>query len=1106
MHNEGNRSLRVVVFAGLASRDQAGSGNGLRTPNHEAQRRLEEDVFRRPVSHERGHIVDTNGLGVVAVFTSCSDALRACLTMHKRLGRTESESLATLDRSVNSRFAPRQELRIGVSVGDISFDSGDIFGPAVVEAARLEGLCRPDEILASEAVGRLATLPPELELLSAEEYSLKGFEGKTSAWRFHRIDHHPSILGLPTEVDPDCRYPLIGMDKVMAETQASWDLAQSGHSQVLLLEGNQGAGKSRIASELAKQAYAEGATVLFGSCQPELAIPYHPFAAALHRARHLDSELQLGFDHGAGPLAALRAVTQHPPTAHYSRSPNEGQAGEKQRLFDEVVGVVRRISVSAPLLIVLDDLHWATSATIDLLNHVSTELGSSNVLIIGTVRPDEIEVMRDGKAEPLSIARTLNPSHRLVLSSFGWEHIGSLLSPQSSALTPELEQVARHIEVTTGGNPLFVEETLAHLKQTGAIRQVGEQWIPQVPVEQLTLPSSILQMATERVSRLSPKVSALLAVAALGGEVFELEAVAAVAELSIDESIDQLELAETGGLVRESEQPGRYLFANALIPTAMRQTLRPTRRARLHQRMAEVLEVQWPDRVDELAHHWSEALGTKSAERTAHYLQLAGERDVESFAWTSAIARFKQVVQLLDDLPRTEDTQQRLATAWLALGLAQRASGDLVFREAITKAATIARHTGQANLLARAATGMMRPGYWNTGAGLVDQEIVDLCEDALIVLDDQDPMRVRVLTALATTLLAEPDASRRTNCLREAQDLAEVLGDEYLIGLGLVAEMFALNAPNQREQRAKVSARLASIGRAIGSPDFQFVAGLFQAVAGLEVGDISATEAKLASIESAMSEVQNYWYESLVITLRTTLDIMRCLPNMAAVVDANMGRFIDTPHDTEGVWTIQHGQLAYQAGTLGTLLSSLESVADSAGELPWETGLALGHLQIGDFDAAAKVFLYEREFDDYWLAAMDAKATVAFWVGDSGACQELFDTLLPYRGRVAFVSRGSTIAGPISTSLGQVAYVIGELMLAEELLREGLALAEQMGAIFLVAEATYCLGLVLLATDESSDEGESLIQEVVGLSNLYGFGFYEKHAMDLIAQLGRDGN
>lgn len=1067
------RTLRAVVFADLEIDETARSMGAL------ANQQLSQGVFVGPTASNLGSIVDSNGNGIVALFPSCTSAVTACQSMQRRLER--------LDVPIR--------MRIGISVGDVSFAEGDAYGATVVEAARLEKRFKADELLLTQATAKMASLLMGLKVDGPEELHLKGFERPTSVHRCRSLTSARQPVELPVELDSVVKYQVVGRNSVLAQTKEIWDLAKSGVSQLLLLSGSQGAGKSRIASELAKQAHDEGALVLYGACQPELAIPYHPIATALGRISQLDPELTNLFSTSQSDPTSL--VEGHTPTDH---------TADRHRLFNSIVAVFERLSVEQPVVVVLDDLHWATTATIDLLTYLTSTISAAPILFLGTLRHDEVDHSDDALTTLVDGSGETGPRRNLTLGALSKRDISLLLAPhavQSGAAAQETEPVARFVAETTGGNPLYVEETLAHLQQTQSLVKVGETWQLQHPVEELTAPDSIVEMATGRVRRLSPTLADILAVAALRGETFEVEAVSIVAQVGVEETLDQLELAQEAGLARESAEPGRYLFANALIATAMRGTLSATRRALLHQRMAEAIESLWPSKVDELLFHWGHALGPKSAERKTHYLRLVGERDVAAFAWSSASKRFSSILELLQSpsgqsFGAAEDLDRQRAQTHLALGQAQRAVGDPAFRDSMLAAADISRRTGQSDCLAAAAIGMLRPGHWNSGACVVYDDVVELLEDALFVLEEDDPLRVQVLTGLATALTYAEDPARRIQYLDQAKELATSLKTPYFIGLCLVTELFVSNAPTQRHHRNQLCEQLARIGRATANPDFRFIAGFFQAVAGLEIGDLGELDRRLASIEPDLEQTQNYWYESLVVTLQTAIDIIRCVPNMGEIVDANLQRFIETPHDTEGVWTVQHGLIAYHAGTLGELIAPLETALDDASELPWETGLALGRMQRGDLELATEVFKYERDFDEYWLAAMHAKASIAFRVRDRDVCRDLFDRLLPFRSQVAFVSRGSTVAGPIATSLGQAAFVLDELDLAEELLRESLAQAENMATWFFVAEAKYGLSLVLFARDDASPEAHELIASVADISQTYGFQWHQRQAESLM--------
>src|SRR5262249_52334180 len=270
---------------------------------------------------------------------------------------------------------------------------------------------------------------------------------------------------------------------------------------------------------------------------------------------------------------------------------------ERYLLYAAVADLLEGASVRQPLLLILDDLHWADQQTLSLLRHVLTAAPSMQTMVVGTYRDSDL-----GPDNPLTaLLADLHRDQggeRMELTGL---EAADVLELMEAAAGQELEadgrELATEIARETAGNPFFAGELLRHLTESGAIEQ-GEdgRWRVVGDLSELGLPRSVREVIGRRVERLGSDARTALTAAAVIGRDFDLDLLLAAVDMPETQLLDLLEEAVAASLLREnSEHPGRFTFAHALAEHALYEDLGTTRRARLHKRVAEALEEQCGD-------------------------------------------------------------------------------------------------------------------------------------------------------------------------------------------------------------------------------------------------------------------------------------------------------------------------------------------------------------------------------------------------------------------------------------------------------------------------------------------------------------------------------
>ena len=432
------------------------------------------------------------------------------------------------------------------------------------------------------------------------------------------------------------------------------------------MSGEPGIGKTRTAQELATYAGLRGAQVLWGRCYEEQgAPPYWPWVQAIRSyVRDIDPE-QLRSDMGAGAADIAEVVSDVREQLPGLDAPPQLDSPEQARfrLFDSITAFLKSAGRRKPLVLVLDDLHWADHPSLLLLEFVARELANARVMVVGTYRDMELS-----RQHPLS--QTLGQLtrerlfQRVLLRGLDREDVGRFIE-LASGMTPSagmLEAVHRQTE----GNPLFVTEVVRLLVQEGELTldRAGQRdsW-------SVRIPEGVREVIGRRLDRLSERCNETLTLASVVGREFTLEQISPLIEDMTGDRL--LEEALAARVIEElPHSVGRYQFTHALIQETLAGELSITRRVRLHARIAETLEELYGDDADahaaELAHHFAEAEGVLGTDKLVHYSLLAGERALAIYAYEEALAHFQRGLTAKEgEVPHSANTMAAETAALL---------------------------------------------------------------------------------------------------------------------------------------------------------------------------------------------------------------------------------------------------------------------------------------------------------------------------------------------------------------------------------------------------------------------------------------------------------
>lgn len=416
--------------------------------------------------------------------------------------------------------------------------------------------------------------------------------------------------------------------------------------------------------------------------------------------------------------------------------------------------------------------------------------------------------------------------------------------------------------------------------------------------------------------------------------------------------------------------------------------------------------------------------------------------------YESARTWYREVIAEQQDNPQAVVSER--AETWIGLGAAGRALGEPSFGAALARAAQMAPTDSESSVLAEAASLATLPGSFYFIAERPDYDMIRLCDNALKTLDQHDPMRARVLANLASHLTFASERERRIDLIEEAKRIATAHADPALIGTVLNAEFISLWDPGTFERRVTIGPEITRLAAEIDDPVLAFMGGFFTAYCNAERGMFDVARQQLLDLHDTILASRTQYFEFLTDRLILSIDIACGASDTMARVDALKERHDLTHADTMGTWSLQVGALAYQAGTLGSMVDIIEAMTDGPLARTWRAALALARLEAGDAAGAAAALAEQRSVprNYFWITVMQVQSEVAASLGVVDRCEELFESLGPFRGRVGITASGSLCFGLVTRSLGELALALGRHAEAIELLTEAADQADTIGMHF----------------------------------------------------------
>jgi DNA-binding winged helix-turn-helix (wHTH) protein/tetratricopeptide (TPR) repeat protein len=902
-----------------------------------------------------------------------------------------------------------------------------------------------------------------------------------------RAAHRPRADAGPRPLPPRdaAAAVFVGRETVLERLESALEDAAAGRGRLVLLFGEPGIGKTRTAQELAERARARGFEAVVGRCyQGEGAPAFWPWVQILRACTEdvHDDELAGVIGPSGDALAHLvpaLAARLPAPLPPLPASPDEARF----RLFEGVSGFLARRSGTRPLLLLLDDLHWADKPTALLLRFLAGQLPGLRILVVGAYR--EVELRRGSPLSDVLGDLTREPhAERVPLRGLDREAVARFIEAATGA--PCDEALASAVAEVSLGNPFFLNETVRLLSAEGPLDAHASRraW-------DASLPQGLRDVVGRRLDRLSEECNRVLTLASVVGIEFGFNVLERLADTGADRLLEILEEAVRSRVIAEShESLGRYAFSHALIRQSIYEELSTPLRVRLHRQLGEVLEEIYRDapeaHLDALSHHFFQAAPGGDVDKAIDYAMRAGRSALALLAYEEAAQQFARALQALD--LRVPDDETRRCELLLALADAWDKAGERGrMREVYSEAAERARRLQRPDLLALAALGFAG----RTERATPDTGMRALLEEALDALGESEPgLRARILGYLVGTPPYNLCVEQRDAMSQRALALARASGDPLALETALAARGFAMLGPDHVDERLSVATELLELASRSDHPEMQISALETLIRSHLLLGDIREAERAIARYQRIADALRQpvYRFLSSFYRVARALSTGRLDDAEAHIREGfELGSAAQHPATGPIFWG-QWLWLAQERGDADGFERANEAIVGALGT-EWVSGsmstildslVPHAALLRGRRDEARRLLrglpiegLAALPRDEHWLTAMSSFAELIAALEEREHAQVLYGLLLPYARLNAVHDLLRTDRGAVAHYLGVLAAVLDRPEEAAVHFESALEMNARMGARAYLARSGAEYAALLLRRGGAGDRARA---------------------------------
>ncbi|MFJ3671243.1 BTAD domain-containing putative transcriptional regulator [Streptomyces sp. NPDC090106] len=799
---------------------------------------------------------------------------------------------------------------------------------------------------------------------------------------------------------PPLRELFVGRAAELRTAAAAIGAARQGGG-MLVVTGEPGAGKSALVAHLAQRLRGDGWTVLVGRC-PE----YEGAPPAWSWSEMLRELAQVTPPKDPEELAALLHEHEHVTPPH----PDDA-ATSRFRMHRAFAAWLRAAASAHPIALVVEDLHRADSEALALLE-TATDITGVPLLTVVTYRPAET-----GEHLVKTLAHVApRAPHRLTLDGLPAQDVATLVRTVCGDGVDAATMTA--LAERTGGNPFYVLESARLLASEGALVATSE------------VPQGVRDVLRRRLAKLPARArSAVQLTAAMGMEA-DVSVLAAASDTTEDDLLEGLDDALTARLLVEP-RPGRVRFEHALVRDTVYTDLSGIRRARLHNRLADVLRRHRPDDLAALAHHYARSGSTANAPAAVDYALRAAEAAERRYAHEIAAVLIEQAIEVraaaghegADDGP--EHTVGLLVRL---LGAQVRAGSTDAARHTRRRAVELAERAGRGDLVAAVYGAWTEPSPWHSRLGTKDDDAVLRRIDELASDPDlDDASRIGMLQTLVATV-APTDARRAARMARTQLLLARTNGEPRLLAAALMTSAQLLPHEVRGAERTPLVAELRELARTHDLPAYRWVCERLDALTAATVNDPAAVVRHTAEGLSLAHRYRMVWAQGLDTAT-------------SAMLAAVQGRFEDAEaqyieadkllqrvgaHKAQGLHTLGMATIRLAQGRPREIEPVMRALYDTVGA-PVGILLALALLLMGRPDEARAVQMPEQPVTDHLYGIeLDFRARLAVLEGDAEEAALLVGHLLPLGAQFAGTAGGAYATRPLAHALADLYRLLGE--------------------------------------------------------------------------------
>lgn len=1021
----------TVVFTDLVGSTAMRSALG--DDRADALRREHDDVLERLIDEHRGVVVKGTGDGVMAVFHAPSDAISSVTAIQNWFSRR------------NRRADVLLSLRIGVSIGEVRVESDDVFGTPVVEAARLCAKAADDQILASTYVKALAGSRSPVGYDEVGSLELKGLNEPLLAYEV-RWWESGAARPLPFPEVPALTeaYPFVGRNLERFALVEAWSRARSRRGPVVFVGGEPGVGKTRFAVQFARSVHNEGAIILYGRCNEQIASPYEPFVEALRSHVAQLSDAQLADSLGANPGELVRLVPELAGRVIRQPAPEVGPDTEALRLYDAVAGWLAAASKAEAIVLLIDDLQWAAASTLAMLRHVLLTTDPMRVLVLATYRERDVSDGHPLAALMAELRQSARGVEQLRLGGVDEPDLRRLLggalgdTETDAALVPSL---ASALHEPTRGNPLHVEHALRYLHETRQLVEDGGVTRLAVAPELAALPPSLPELVTERLARLEEVVASTLRVASVLGQEFDVSVLRSL--LGVDEQtlIHATKAAIDAGFLADLPADNALGFSHSVIHDSVLESTAIKWRVAVHRRAADEIERQAGQNQDrhvfELAHHFIEAAADGDATKGIDYALSAARALSDHLAFSDARRWYRTALRLLEASSVRDDV--RRLDLLIGQGQTEALAGREAALQTLTRAADLALRLGDSAALLQAALAVRVEPMFTPPPR--DDRYLRMLQNAVEVAPANDRSTRARLFALAAFELSynPPPAQAATRptfptdpvaVANQALELARYEPDRRVLLDVLQLRIPSIESPDSAAERLELSRELRALAKHLDEPLAEFRAVHFAILCSLELGDLGSVDALIADGRALLRSL----HLPIPSYALADDDAMRALL-VGDLAEAERGAEqrrqlalvvgrADRPEHLAFEFSLRLQQ--GRASEIGVLADRL--AVQPAGWLGYTRLCVL--VEAGRVDEAGQHYREAAEKDDAALETLDrtravAASNLAFLAalfGDAAGAERWYAALEPYADQLP---RGATVLHCGAHHLGMLSAVLG---------------------------------------------------------------------------------